>query len=102
MIDLANERPLTFSQAARYCPRRRRGKKPHASTLYRWATRGSHGVVLDALRTPGGLVTTKDALGRFFAELSATGPSPLRQKPPAQDEQHHLAIEAELERRFRI
>ena len=101
-IDPFAEELLTLSQAARFCPRHRQGKKPHSSTLYRWATRGSRGVVLDALRTPGGLVTTKAALLRFFTELSRARPLPLPHQTPAQDEQRHAAVEAELRRRFNI
>jgi hypothetical protein len=101
-IDPFSEELLTLTEAASFCPRHRRGKKPHASTLYRWATRGSRGVVLDALRTPGGLATTKEALRRFFAELSAAHPLPLPHQSLAQNEHRHLAIEEELRKRFRI
>jgi len=101
-IDPFAEELLTLSEAARCCPRHRQGKKSHSSTLYRWATRGSRGVVLDALRTPGGLVTTKEALRRFFAELSKARPLPLPHQPPAQNDRHHATVEEELRRRFRI
>ena len=59
----------------------------------RWATRGSRGIVLDALRTPGGLVTTKEALRRFFCQLSTTPPLPLPNQSPAQNDRHHAAVE---------
>jgi hypothetical protein len=101
-IDPFSEDLLTLSEAARFCPRHRRGKKPHSSTLVRWATRGSRGIVLDALRTPGGLVTTKEALRRFFYQLSTTPPLPLPNQSPAQNDRHHAAVEEELRRRFRI
>ena len=69
MIDPVKEELLTFSQAAAYCPRRRQGRKPHVSTLQRWATRGCRGVVLETLRTPSGRCTTAQAIQRFFDRL---------------------------------
>ena len=105
MIDPLVEELLTLSEAARFCPRRRRGRKPHVSTVYRWATRGSHGCVLDTLRTPGGLCTTKEALRRFFSQLTGGKPSHFHQGSclrGAPDEMHHVAVEEELKRRFRV
>jgi hypothetical protein len=76
MIDSTSETLLTFSQAADELPRRRRGRKVHTSTLHRWATSGCGGVVLETLRTPGGRLTSREALQRFFERLSRPGGSP--------------------------
>ena len=101
-IDPTSEKPLTLAQAAGFCPRRRMGKKPHVSTLYRWATRGAKGVFLETFQSPGGLCTNKSSLRKFFEELTvARGIS--KQKPrPVHDDRHHEAVELELKRRFGV
>src|SRR4051812_771646 len=40
MITLSNENVVTLCRAAEHFPRRRGNRRPHASTLYRWAARG--------------------------------------------------------------
>jgi hypothetical protein len=35
-IDVSKDRLITFAEAAGLLPRRRRGRKVHASTLWRW------------------------------------------------------------------
>jgi hypothetical protein len=93
MIDSASERIITFYQAADELPRRRRGRKVHVSTLYRWATAGCKGFVLETIQVGGTRCTSKEALQRFFERLSqpvqvgAVGgqSGPLRvQRTPAQ------------------
>lgn len=78
-INIQTEQILTFSEAANRLPRRRRGRKVHPATLARWATAGSKGVRLETLWTPGGRVTSLEALQRFFDRLTpsdeAVGPS---------------------------
>jgi hypothetical protein len=105
MIDPVVEELITLSEAARFCPRRRRGRKPHVSTVYRWATRGSHGILLETLRTPGGLCTTKEALQRFFSQLTSSTALSFHRASfckSTMSEMHHVAVEKELDRRFRI
>lgn len=101
-IDPFLEELLTLSEAARFCPRRRQGKKPHLSTLYRWATRGSRGVMLETLQTPGGLCTSKEALRRFFDQLTKTtsAASPARRLTP--DGHRNEEDERELKARFGV
>jgi hypothetical protein len=101
-IRLDCEELLTLTQAAAYCPRRRAGRKPHASTLYRWAIRGFRGVYLETLQTPSGMVTTKETLTRFFVELKRVRYPRIPQRERVITEQEHQAVEAELKRRFRI
>lgn len=48
------------------------GRKPHRRCAFRWASRGVGGHRLAVARTPGGLVTTRPAVLRFFAALSGT------------------------------
>ena len=101
-IDPLSEELLTLSQAARFCPRRRQGKKPHLSTLYRWATRGSRGVMLETLQTPGGLCTSKEGLRRFFNQLTETAPAASQACRPTPDGRRHKAVERELKARFGV
>lgn len=70
MINIENDKLMTLAEAARTLPRRRRGSRPHASTLYRWATRGLGGVRLEVIRVGGTLCTSQAALQSFFQELT--------------------------------
>lgn len=51
------------------------GRKPHRRCAFRWASRGVGGHRLAVARTPGGLVTTRPAVLRFFAALSGAEPT---------------------------
>jgi hypothetical protein len=70
MIDTQSEQVITFGQAADCLPRRRRGRKTHVSTIYRWASSGHKGVILESLQIGGTRCTSKQALQRFFERLS--------------------------------
>jgi hypothetical protein len=74
MIDSTTETLISLTEAAQTVPRRRRGRKTHLSTIYRWATTGVHGVVLETLQCGGSRVTSREAMQRFFERLS--GPDP--------------------------
>jgi hypothetical protein len=75
MIDSTTETLISLTEAAKTVPRRRRGRKTHLSTLYRWATIGVRGIVLETLQCGGSRVTSREALQRFFETLSGPGPS---------------------------
>lgn len=75
MIDFAQERVLTFTQAAHALPRRRRNRPVSPSTIYRWAGKGVRGVILESLQTPAGRITTAEAIVRFFARLTSRLPT---------------------------
>ncbi|AMV40449.1 DUF1580 domain-containing protein [Planctomyces sp. SH-PL62] len=84
MIDSQCESVVTLAQAAEELPRRRRGRKTHVSTIYRWATAGCRGVVLESIQIGATRCTSREALQRFFERLSApvqagagSAPSPL-------------------------
>jgi hypothetical protein len=70
MIDSATEELITFAQVADELPRRRKGRKTHVSTFYRWATIGCRGVVLETIQIGGSRCTSREALQRFFEALS--------------------------------
>ena len=70
MIDLETETPITLSQAAAEQACRRQGKRVSTVTLWRWATRGSGGIILETLQTPSGRITSREAIARFFLALT--------------------------------
>ena len=70
MIDPNSESVISLSEAARHLPRRRGGKKPHISCLYRWTTAGCRGVVLESIQVGATRCTSREALARFFRRLT--------------------------------
>jgi hypothetical protein len=69
-ILINDETVLTLTEAAKMLPRRRGGKRPHVSTLYRWGSRGLRGIVLETIQIGGTTCTSFEALQRFFSHLS--------------------------------
>jgi Protein of unknown function (DUF1580) len=65
-----DETVITLANAAEELPRRRRGRKTHVSTLFRWSTAGCRGVVLETIQIGGTRCTSREALQRFFERLS--------------------------------
>lgn len=102
--ELLDEGLISLAEAACHCPRHRRGRKVHRTTVFRWATSGVRGCVLETLRTPAGLCTTKQALARFFQELTRTtqakAAAPRASRVP--DERRHAEVEQELRARFGV
>jgi hypothetical protein len=70
MIDTATETIFTLSEAAEWLPRRRRGRKTHVSTLYRWTVSGCRGVILEHIQIGATRATSQEALQRFFDQLT--------------------------------
>ena len=70
MIDTTTESPIPLTQAADELPRRRRGRKTHVSTLFRWSKAGCKGVRLETIQVGGTRCTSREALQRFFERLS--------------------------------
>ena len=88
MIDVFSEEVVSLTDAARLCPRRRSGKKPHVSCLYRWTTTGCKGVVLESIQIGGTRCTSHQALARFFKQLTAVAaaePSLTCRSPAGED-----------------
>lgn len=73
MIDPNTETLVSLPDAARHLPRRRNGKRPHVSCIYRWTTAGCKGIVLESIQVGGTRCTSREALGRFFAALTLEG-----------------------------
>ena len=86
MIDISCEEILSLNEAAGRLPRRRKGSKPHVSTLYRWAQRGVKGVRLEVLQVGGTSCTSLEALQRFFERLSEPREPAPNKRPDRQRE----------------
>lgn len=71
-IRLQAETLLRASQAARLVPSHGRRGHCSANAIINWITRGKNGIYLDGMRAAGKTwMTSKEALSRFFAQLSA-------------------------------
>ena len=68
-INVENETLLTLTEATKVLPKVN-GRKPAVSTLWRWCRRGLRGVRLEYLRIGRNIVTSPQALHRFFAALA--------------------------------
>ena len=76
MIDLAAEQALTLKAATKLPEMQRDGRRLHIATIYRWATRGCRGQVLETVIQGSARVTTREAIDRFFSRLSGELDSP--------------------------
>lgn len=81
-MDIESNELLSLAQAAKACPAVD-GKRPHASTIWRWMRKGIGGVRLEHVRIGRRVVTTRPALDDFFrATAAASNPAPMP-KPSA-------------------
>src|SRR5216683_260102 len=87
MIDITDKLiPLGDVLRVRFIPRRRAGKKLHPSTVWRWATTGANGALLETVRVGSTLCTTERCLLEFFRACAPAHPNhdqaaPLRRTP---------------------
>jgi hypothetical protein len=70
MVSL-DESVVSLAEVTKLLPRRRQGKRPNVATLYRWTRVGVRGVVLESIQCGGTRCTSREALDRFFAALTA-------------------------------
>ena len=100
-INIDNEEVMSLAEAAKSLPRVN-GRRPSLSTLWRWCRKGLKGVRLDYLRVGRKIVTSREAMNRFFAALAQADPHlpdapPLEltslQKPRRSDSAHQRAIQ---------
>lgn len=68
-INIDNEEAMSLAEAAKSLPRVN-GRRPSLSTLWRWCRKGLKGVRLDYLRVGRKIVTSREAMNRFFAALT--------------------------------
>jgi hypothetical protein len=71
VIDPLTEKLFTLNAARCFFPRSRRGKRRDLSTIYRYAARGCRGVILEAVVVGGVRCTSREAIARFIARLTA-------------------------------
>jgi hypothetical protein len=69
-IDPNSECILSLAEAASTLPRRRAGKRPHVSCIYRWTTIGCKGIVLESIQIGCTRCTSREAMARFFRRLT--------------------------------
>ena len=65
MIDIQKEQVVSLTKATHEVP-----KKPHVSTLFRWAQKGVRGIRLETIQIGGTRCTSLEALQRFFDQLT--------------------------------
>ena len=69
---------IPLSEVPERLPFRRRGKRVHKSTVWRWASRGVRGHKLKTWRVGGTTCTTQAAIDEFISLTSERTPSPRR------------------------
>ena len=80
---LNTERICTFTEATKALPKLN-GRRPHPSTIWRWARKGVKGVRLESRRIGGRFVTSQEALERFAERLADVAiPDHHPEAPPA-------------------
>ncbi len=92
-IDVRQEQPLSFNQAAQYLPERSR---PHSSTWWRWWRHGVRGVRLETVLIGGRRYTTAEAVQRFVSALTA-GACGVQSPPRQQQRLTDREIEQQLD-----
>jgi len=70
ILEEGTEQLMSLHDAANLFPKRRRGKKPAFSTIWRWAMRGVNGARLETVRVGSTLCTTRAAVERFIEAQS--------------------------------
>jgi hypothetical protein len=97
MLNLSDETIVSLSDATKLLPRRRAGKRPHISCLYRWARHGFRGIRLEVIRVGGTLCTSREALERFIEQTTAADPLIQQTSPNDSRTQGRDAVERELD-----
>lgn len=71
-LDLTKEQAIPISEVPQHVPKRR-GRKVHYSTVYRWTTKGARGRVLETTFSGGIRYTTIEAVKRFLNAKPSAG-----------------------------
>ncbi|GAA4465472.1 DUF1580 domain-containing protein [Novipirellula rosea] len=61
-LNLLTEDLITLNEAVKEIP-----THPHLSTVWRWHKRGINGIKLETIKIGSNILTTKQAITRFFA-----------------------------------
>lgn len=102
MIDIAAEHLVSIARASAHLPPRSTGRAVHATTVYRWCTRGVGGVILESIAIGGCTYTSREAIQRFAERLTsrrrhrpaADPPGPGRGERAARLVEHRLRLHA--------
>jgi hypothetical protein len=96
---LLGESLISLAQAARLFPPNRQGKPVHVTTLQRWVLDGIRGVHLEAARAGGRWVTSREAVARFLAALTAghlSQPAAVTRPDGSAEQRRHERVEEQL------
>lgn len=96
MLGLQSEDLIPLRAAARELPSGRPGKSVHAATVFRWIAKGTRGVRLEACRVGGTWYTSREALRRFSAALTARSLSGVPDRSEAETSRAAALAGAEL------
>jgi hypothetical protein len=97
MFDTQFEQPIPLSLAARETPNRRGGRGINSATIWRWAMKGCRGIRLQTAMIGGIRMTSREALARFFAAITAVSDGePLPARTSRQRQRAIDAAEREL------
>lgn len=98
MIDTSVEEPIPLSVAARETTNRRGSRGIATPTAWRWAMKGVKGIRLETIMVGGIRMTTRPALARFFAAVTAAADgTAIPSRTSAQRERAIARDAAELE-----
>lgn len=88
MIDITTEELIPLRGVPKRLPPRPDGGRIHISAVYRWVSRGIHGVVLESVRIGGSTYTSAEALARWAVRL--TNPDATSETPTPKQRQCSL------------
>jgi len=95
MIDLGTERLIPLREVGDFVPSARPGKRLNVATVWRWATSGARGRVLETVKIGGSTFTSIEAVERFAQHRAET---PWANPPFAsRSSRGHLDTELELD-----
>jgi hypothetical protein len=96
-IDLAAETLIPFSAAAKRLPRLRNDRPVSPNTIWRWATRGLHGVKLESVSVGTIRCTSVEALDRFLRAINAPADLAAPARTDSRDVRRQEEVERELD-----
>lgn len=97
MIDLLKEQPLSMAGAGRFAGEQLGREALSSAAMHRWARKGRFGIRLEVLVTPSGRITTKEAICRFFAAITAAASRPETARPSRRS-----TVDARVARAIRV
>lgn len=96
MIDIDNEELLTLKEVARLFPSARTEGQLTPATIYRWASKGIDGVVLETVRIGGVRMSSREAVKRFISRRTG---APIERGESARTVERESLTNAILRRR---